>query len=98
VPDGAVTVSVEVDVPGRVKLEGLILVSSPEGLEKIARDTSPVNPPKGVTVIVVLLCAPPAFARREDGLAATAKPGPLIVKPISRIWSNGPLLLTTPSE
>ncbi len=83
VPAGAVTVSVEVNVPGRVRVFGDSAVMSPEALEELVSDTIPANPPKGVTVIVVLFEAPPAITVRER-FDETRKPGPVTFTSILR--------------
>lgn len=63
VPAGAVTVSVDVDVPGITTVVGDSVVL--RGTEELVSDTVPVNPPKGITVIVELLNASPATTVRE---------------------------------
>ena len=77
VPAGAVTVSVDVDIPGITTVVGDSVVL--RGTEELVSDTVPVNPPKGSTLMVELLDAPPATTVREYGVDESTKPGPVTV-------------------
>ena len=73
---------IEVDNPGSGRTGGANPASSPAGLDEFERETTPVNPPNGVRVIVELL-EPPTKTSRKNGLAEIVKPGPNTVTSMS---------------
>jgi hypothetical protein len=73
----AVSVSV-LEFVGLVVLVGLKAAVTPLGRPEATRLTAPVNPPEGVTVIVLVPLLPCATLR-EPGLDESVKPGPLLV-------------------
>lgn len=91
-PAGALTVSVEVFGPGRVTVVGLSEIVR-GWVGRLPRDTIPVKPPEGVTVIVELFDDPPATSVKEYLVEVKAKLGPVIVTRISVVWERMWLLV-----
>lgn len=86
----AVRVSVLVDVVGF----GLKAAVTPLGKPEAARDTLPVNPPRSVTVIVLVPPAPPCVMLTLPGEAARVKLG--IPEPASALIRFCPIGLPHP--
>ena len=70
-------------------------MARPEGLEEFVSETTPVNPPDGVIVIMELFDGPPAWTVREMGLADSEKLGPVTVNWISTMWKRELLAAVT---
>jgi len=73
-----------------VAVVGLKAAVTPDGSPLAARATLPLNPPLGVTVIV-LVAVPPSLTDTLDGLAERAKLGALTVSVIGAVAVREPL-------
>lgn len=77
VPDAAAALACKVSVLVRVAAAGLKVADTPAGRPETAKDTVPLNPPDGVTVMVLALL-PPWGTLSVAGAGAMLKPVPAI--------------------